>query len=159
MKKLIILFTVLLPVIALSQKSFQELVNEYEKECSEIVSDTILQSGYIEYELVPVIDVNGKISHYALGNPDTTWVKCDCPEYKDGNDRVYITGSGAYGISSSWSTDLINDHLTLEYDSHIPGTTKQEKQRVNITRDYVCEVKKRRVKPFSNHFWNWIKKQ
>jgi len=178
MKKLLIIIWSLMPFYSLAQeemntlvyrpdqakidalKDFKVIIEAYEKDCSEIVFDTIEQNGYIEYELIPVVTESGTVSHYALGNPDTTWNKVDCPEYKEGDNQELVWSSitSGYYIGSDME-DLSSASLTLEHLGPVDRSTKQEKQRISITRQYVCEVKKRQVLPFSHHFWNWIKKQ
>jgi hypothetical protein len=152
------LFTFLLalwPSIIFSQ-SFPQLVALYEKECAELVNDTIDQHGEIRYELVPVID-QGKILHYALGKPDTIWETPDCPKFKvAAHNGLSFVGarSGIYfGDNISYSTTL--GFTPASYP--ITNTQKAEKTVVKISRKYVCQVKRREVEPFSDHFWDWLK--
>lgn len=122
---------------AISAQSLPELIKQYEKECSAIVPDTIEQTGKITYDLVPVKNANGVILHYALGTPDTVWNAPNCPEYKE-----YHSGFIFY--------NSLNNARASE---------KANKTEVSITRKYICEVKLREVEPFSEDFWNWLRKQ
>ena len=150
MKKLPFIL-LLLPCLCAGQ-SFPELIALYEKECAEIVNDTVTQYGTVSYEIVSVLDNAGKIIHYALGKADTVWQKADCPDFKFPDRRGFtISSNGLYWSGSAG--------VTLTSSGPITGTTKQEKTTVEIERKYVCEVKLREVQPFSEDFWNWIKKQ
>lgn len=149
--KQIIIITLLFTQIGYSQ-SLTDLIKQYEKECSQIVNDTIEQDGTVDYSLIPVYDQNKNIVHYALGKPDTTWSKPDCNTYKYGYNYVYY---GVDTVSSYFGNSIIIN--TTNYP--IYKSEKQEKTKVKITRQYVCQVKERKVEPFSDHFWNWVKKQ
>lgn len=115
--------------LSMGAQSFQELVLEYEKDCAEIVLDTINQTGYV----FPSSE-NG---------PDTVWNKCDCPTYKV--DETY------YGFQ------IVSDSSMGFYYS--PPINEKKKPYREVERIKICRVQKRKVKPFSDHFWSWIKSQ
>ena len=142
---------IFLPCCCFAQ-SFPELIALYEKECSQITNDTVDQSGTVSYEVVPVIDPNGKILHYALGKADTVWQEPECPTFKypKPSDYLSISSDGYWGAS----------RLSLTGSNYpIYSSEKLDKTRVEITRKYVCQVKMREVEPFSEHFWQWLKKR
>jgi hypothetical protein len=141
--KLFAFLLALWPSFIFSQ-SFPQLVALYEKECAELVNDTINQYGEIRYELVPVIDQSGKILHYALGKPDTIWETPDCPKFKVAVNNGISFGRGIYfGDNISYSSTM----LINSADYPIANTQKAEKTVVKITRKYVCQVKRREVEP------------
>lgn len=143
-----IIFLLLISTSSFCQ-SLQDLVLLYEKECSQIVNDTIEQVGTINYALVPVVGQDGNILHYALGSPDTTWQEPSCPVFK------FPKKSNFYSIGSGWNNSIT---LTTTTDSYpIYSTEKQDKTRVKITRKYVCQVKLREIEPFGENFWEWVK--
>lgn len=143
-KAILILF--LVPQLIMAQ-SFQELIKAYEIECSETVKDTIKQNGTVTYKHLPVRNESGDIVHFVLGKPDTTWAKPKCHAYKRYASHNWQIGTLSANPSLTFTTN----------DGYILGTVKEEPYKSHITRKYVCNVKKREVKPFSNHFWNWIK--
>ena len=155
--KSIIICLIFIAVQPLSAQSFSELIKKYEKECSKLVPDTIDQEGTVTYDLVPVLDAKGKILHYALGKPDTVWNAPNCLEYKNSANVSYGLRWNSNGY---WSDGITNLSLTTYATAGpIQGSEHTEKTRVKVTRQYICEVKQREVEPFSEHFWNWIKKQ
>lgn len=137
MKNFLLLF-LLLPLPGAAQK-FADLIREYEKYCAEMVQDTIEQDGTITYELVPVMN-NERIEYYHYGKADTTWSKLECPEFKDSDVRLH-------GTILRWADRVIQ----------LPSP--EFKPQKNITRKHVCLVKRREVAPFSEDFWEWVKKR
>ena len=152
--KNVILFLALTATQCAVAQSLPDLIRKYEKECSQIVPDTIKQYGNVTYDLVPVKDAKGEILHYALGTPDTVWQEPSCPEYKDGYTLLIRSGSIRYIPDS---TTLFGSSPSL--NGPISGSEKPQKTVVPITRSYICQVKLREVEPFSEHFWDWLKKQ
>ena len=129
-------------------QSFQDLVLLYEKECNQIVNDTIEQMGVVKYELVPVIQ-DGNTVHYVLGNPDTVWQEPYCPEFKFPKNSNW--GSISLGHHQSFTLNTSTDSYPIYFSE------KQDKTRVVITRKYVCQVKLREIEPFGDDFWDWLK--
>lgn len=139
-----ILILILLPMFSQGQ-DFQKLIKEYEKYCAEKVADTITQHGTITETLKDV--GNG---YYQI-KLDTTWSKPNCPEFK-----TPINYNSGYII---WDGDITLTGTTSLYTAGaIVGTEEAEKKTRSVTRQYICECKRREVEPFSNHFWEWIKK-
>ena len=134
----------------LTGQSFPELIALYEKECAQLVNDTITQYGTISYDIVPVID-KGKIVHYALGKADTVWQEPTCKEFKypERPTASLISGGGWISLTGTNSLAYTSGPIT--------GTEKSKKTEVEISRKYVCKIKLREVEPFSEHFWKWIK--
>lgn len=144
MKKTILIL-MLVPQLCLSQ-SFNELITQYEKECNEIIKDTISQQGIVNYEYIPEKNSKGIIDRYVIQIKDTTWEKPDCPKYKF-NEYSGLTFSSGTSISLK-SSEL----QSIYYPVYI-----QETMKIYVSRDYICECKKREIVPFSENFWNWIK--
>jgi len=108
---------------------FKELLLEYEAYCNEIVLDTITEYG--------------KLMPYKQGLPDTAWIGYKCGEYKHGSPIVMTIGSLRFG---GWRVvdgmgNVLEDHPDPVYVKTI----------------HICSVKRARVEPWSEHFWNWIK--
>lgn len=141
MKKAILIL-MLLPILSYGQ-DFEKLIKEYEKYCDEKVTDTIMQHGTITETLKDV--GNG---YYQI-KLDTTWSKPNCPEFKTPNYNSTIS-------SGVFTDDIYYTVNTLSLGG-ITGTEQAEKKTRGVTRDYICECKRREVQPFSKHFWNWIK--
>lgn len=139
-----IIFLLLISTSSFCQ-SLQDLIMLYEKECSQIVNDTIEQLGTINYDLVPVVGQDGAILHYALGSPDTIWQEPICPFFK------FPKNSNWVNISS-----VSKNRFALGYHPAY-SSEKQDEKTVAITRKYVCQVKLREVEPFGDHFWKWVK--
>lgn len=144
------LFILLLPCFLQAQQSLPDLILAYEKECEKLVKDTIEQNGVVSYELIPV-KAGEVISHYVYGNADTVWNEPNCPEYKY-SEFGYTALSNGITLGYGSNTAFIGGNPIL-------SSTKQQKQLVRITRQYVCEVKLREPEPFSEDFWNWLKKR
>lgn len=141
-----LLIILLFPLVGYGQ-SFPELIAQYEKDCSQIVNDTIEQTGTISYEIIPVYDQVGKLAHYAYGKADTVWDEPECGVFKFLNYSTWLKG-----------VVLWNQGITLTDNSYpIYSTERQATTKVRITRKYVCQVKQREVEPFSEHFWEWLK--
>ena len=140
MKKAILIL-MLLPIFSYGQ-DFKKLIKEYEKYCAEKVTDTILQHGTITETLKDV--GNG---YYQI-KLDTTWTKPSCPEFK--TPKNYNLGYVLY------DDNMITLTGTTAFGG-IYGTEEAEKKTRSVTRQYICECKRREVEPFSDHFWNWIK--
>lgn len=140
MKYIIIFF--LLPQFLMAQ-DFAKLVKEYQAECDEIVLDTIKVRGTIKYELLPVYD-QGELVHYAFGRPDTVWAKPECQEYKH-YPMFYLASAPVLNQSDGFFS-LSKATIAIAANGH----------EVAIEKDHVCQVKRRKVEPFSTHFWEWI---
>lgn len=151
MKKLLILFCLIWAYSeAQAQSDLASLIAEYEKHCAQKVPDTITQYGTITYKMVPVKDGAGKIVHYAMGEPDTTWLKPDCGKYKSHRVRD--------SIFSGWIDDNYGITLTSsEIGGPILKTTQSDGYKEQATRKYVCYVELREVEPWSDDFWSWVK--
>lgn len=136
--KRLLLSLFLSPVCCFGQ-SLPELIARYERECSQIVKDTVSQRGIVSYEKVPVVGPNGRVLRYTLGSADTVWRKADCPEFKFGASRMWLTPSAYYPED----TEVVSG----------------DKVRMEIVRPCACDVRLRKVEPFGEHFWEWAKKQ
>ncbi len=140
MKKLLLLLA-LLPIITTAQ-SFKDLIKKYESHCNETVLDTIRQHGTVTETFE---QING--TYYWAVKLDTVWEAPDCPEYKTPVIHFLTSAQIHLDVSSA----------SLTYTGAIYGSEKGDKKQRSISRDYVCECKRREVEPFSEHFWNWIK--
>ena len=144
MKKIAtLLIAILISQTSFSQ-SFKDLIKKYEKDCNTIVKDTIKQYGTITETLVKV-----KTSNYFQVKLDTVWNKPNCAEYKESQNIQFNNGSVIWNNSFSSTTGL--------NVGYIIGAEKAENKTRAISRDYICNIKKRKIQPFSEHFWNWIK--
>ena len=141
MKKAILIL-MLLPIFSYGQ-DFKKLIKEYEKYCDEKVADTIMQHGTITETLKDV--GNG---YYQI-KLDTTWNKANCPEFK--------TPKNYSGYTILDGNITLTRTTSLYTTGAIVGTEEAEKKTRSVTRQYICECKRREVEPFSEHFWNWIK--
>ncbi len=145
MKKAILIL-MLIPILAQGQ-GFKELILKYEIDCNEIVKDTIKQQGIVEYKHVPVKDSDGNIMHYVIGKSKTTWKEPQCNEYKYDERTIFI---GNFNVSMS-------PYITVDTSGELTISEVINPIKTSIERDYVCDCKKRKIHPFSKHFWNWIK--
>ena len=141
MKKLLII-CLFAPCFTQAQ-TLPELIAEYENYCNELVPDTVLQEGLINYDLVPVMRF-GEIVNYAFANSDTVWQKVKCPEFKD-SDRLSFT---RYRITNNWEGETTPLHIEAMSKFRITEKT---------TRLHICTVKRREPRPWSEDFWNWLK--
>ena len=64
---------------------------------------------------------------------------------KSGKGFIYIEDTGE------------DEALLVTPEGEIKGTEKAEEKTRSVTRDYVCECKRREVEPFSEDFWRFIK--
>lgn len=146
MKNIIILLLITIAHQVFAQ-SFPDLIKQYETECAQIVPDTIPQYGIVTCSRVPVRD-RGKVIAYTLANPDTVWQACKCKEYKE-QDVSMFWGSGLMRIESVDETGLRTQY--------IESTT--EKIKLSVNRTCICQVKLRKPEPWSEDFWEWLRKQ
>lgn len=144
MKKALLILA-LIPMMAISQ-SFKDLIKKYEDYCNETVLDTIQQSGTVTETFEQI-----QGSNYWAIKLDTVWDSPDCPEFKITASLRFYNGYPTYNFDSSTNTTV--------WTGPISGTENGEKKRRWITRDYICECKRREVEAFSEDFWKWIKKQ
>lgn len=128
-----------------SAQSLPELIEKYEQYCNETVKDTIIQTGTITEKMVKVPGTN----YYAV-QLDTIWNSPSCPEFKQ------VRGYAPW-ISQGSVTYTTLDVGVVHTTGAIRGTEWSKENTRPIQRDYVCEVKRREIEPFSEHFWNWIK--
>ena len=107
---------------------FKEILLEYEAYCNELVLDTITEYG--------------KLMPYKQGLPDTAWIGYKCGEYKRGSPIVLTTGlrSGGWQVVDGMG-NVLEDHPDPVYVKTI----------------HICSVKRARIEPWSEHFWNWLK--
>jgi hypothetical protein len=120
--------------------------SKYLEDCNELVNDTIRQSGAVKYELVPV-KMNGKVISYNTMPLDTVWNHCNCRKYKINDFSDYIfSPSASDGIYLSGS---ITSSTGFMYSEPTRAT-----QILNITRDKICSIKKRKAS-FEDFFERW----
>jgi len=155
MKKLILFLLFFVNISLACSQNFIDLLNEYEDYCEEIVTDTLIQEGTIFWENVPVLNNDGKIIHYSIGNPSTIWSEVNCPDYK--HDRLdnfvnFISVGNNYSNNIWIATDTLTEWV-------LPNSIKTSSYETEITRKYICECKRRQVQPWSEDFWNWIKQK
>lgn len=105
-----------------------------------------LQELIVEYEaycnqtVLDTIQQDGLISYEATNGKDTVWLKPNCSKYKQADDR--------------WDC-ITADGLILHRGGFDLFAEEDETERVH--RPHVCRCKRRRIVPFSEHFWNWVK--
>ena len=138
MKRLIFFVTLLVPFLGNTQ-NLPELIKEYESFCNEIVLDTIKQSGTIMYSY----DKKGNQAEAK----DTIWNKPSCPEFKEGTYKMLSLVTG--NKPKYWATTELNKNF--ENKSNEPRYSKK------VERDFICECKRRKVYPFDDLFWEWLK--
>lgn len=111
--------------------TLQDYIKAYEADCYTQVLDTVKRCGTVQYEYIPAYE-NGVLLHYKAVPVDTIWElpKTEMYKYDDGN----------YSIISSWSIN-----------------TKQTEEK-QVCVDYIYTTLKRKVYPFSDDFWNFVKK-
>lgn len=149
MKKIIVFLLVIYSGSLMSQ-SFPELIEQYKKECNEIVQDTIIQTGIVTCDLLPVKAANGKILHYVIAAADTIWNTPECSQYKEYGHFRFSKGIWNVGISL---TDNSDELLLSHYIN-----PKTPKISLSISRKHICNVKRREVELFGDHFWEWMRK-
>lgn len=117
---------------------------QYLVDCNTLVPDTIKQDGTVNVKYKPVI-VNGEVSHYLLTPIDTVWTKCKCEDYKNG---LYIFSTGNVGIG--WGSLNVSTTNSITYTP-----AEQINNKINITRNKICHIKKRKAS--WDDFWNrWL---
>lgn len=165
MKNIFFTISLLLLSFAAQSQSLPFLIEKYEEYCNELVPDTVKQGGTITYDLVPVRDSKGRVIRYAADNPDTTWQTPECSGYK------YYPISGTVSEWNKPKYFILDDQIyygpTIPFGTidsvYVGGPNVTEFKRqpkkttVNITRDYICMVKRKPVEPWSQDFWDWIK--
>jgi len=147
-----ILCLILIATQSAMAQSLPDLIRKYEKECSALVPDTVQQRGKIAYDLVPVKNEHGAVMTYVTGASDTTWEKPTCPEYKFEVGNMRFLSTGYQNIR----------YFSTEFDYGVQPTIDSSGKRQivgTVTRPHACLVRLREVQPWSEHFWNWLKKQ
>lgn len=129
----------------LPAQSLPELIQEYENHCNEIVLDTIAIYGYSNLLYVPDTERSGNVTRMREGTvTDTVWMNAVCPVYRySASDDAMHAFNGAWKYPETDRTIRINPY------------NGQPIKKVEGTK--ICEVKRREIQPFSNHFWNWLK--
>lgn len=136
MKYIITILLLIITTLTHSQ-DFKTLIQEYEDYCNQEVQDTVTQTGY---SYTKVLD-NGEVVV-----EKTVWDKADCPTYKY-NESYFNFTTVAIDYSSH----------DLYWGNGIKTEKKESVNRFKVTREYICNCKLRKIIPFSEHFWNWIK--
>ncbi|MEX0314730.1 MAG: hypothetical protein AB3N18_11175 [Allomuricauda sp.] len=149
MKKTLLIL-ILLPIVSFGQ-DLKQYIQDYEKYCNQIVLDTIEQQGHVT-ESFKLID---REKGYWGVKLDTTWYEPECPEFKT-TRVIYWTSPTIQWHGVTTDTELIGDFVS---SGGISGSERGNKKQRPISRDYVCECKRREVQPFSEHFWEWVKDQ
>ncbi|MFT6125907.1 MAG: hypothetical protein ACJAVA_000349 [Flavobacteriaceae bacterium] len=147
MKTIKTIILILIVNLSIYGQDFKTLVKQYEKECNTFVNDTINQFGEVNFKHIPVKDKKGKILHYVISAKDTVWRKPLCNDFK----YEMQTYSGDIVFSGQ-----MFDSSTIALSNVNFGTTQIPSQ-IMVRRKHVCRIKKRKVEPFSTHFWEWIK--
>lgn len=118
-------------------------------DCNELVPDTIKQDGVVNVKYKPVV-VNGEISHYLLTPVDTVWTDCKCGKYKKNNSDLIWVDRGLSRTEYNPNFNLVWTGSSERYTS-----IKQVDNKINITRNKICHIKKRKAN--WDDFWNrWL---
>ena len=119
--------------------TLQDYIKAYEADCYTTVLDTTQQCGLVKYDYIPVYE-NDVLKHYKAVAIDTVWGKpVHMKPYKYDSEGTWVLGSGI----SVYTTEFITTFKLDEADE--------------VCIDYVYETLKRRVYPFSEDFWNFVK--
>lgn len=143
-----ILITIIFAIVLITStkaQTFQELLNDYNNYCNELVKDTIIQYGEVLGSYIPVVDDNGDICKYIFRGYDTTWAEPKCKEYKI-ND---------YSWGNLTTATSIDDGL-IKFNQPILSSwiTPQENIIKQVNRKHVCLIK--REKPTGEDFFRWV---
>ena len=133
----------------LQAQTIPDLLNEYRNHCNTTALDTVQQMGYVDYELLPVMDGHD-VKHYVLGNADTTWLHVQCPIYKMPKEHRMHTMRPVEGVTFDLRP-FVNDRPISNDDP--------PKQKRSIRRQYVCEVKQCRFGGYDDAFWIWVRER
>lgn len=154
----IFLFALLLPGITGGQ-TIQDIMVAYDDHCNELVMDTIEQTGVITYDLIPIKNKDGGIDHFVYSNPDTSWHKPECPEYKH-QEWYAVSSSGSFNLADGTHYFLMNDGYidSIVIDNRPSKVFDATKHKVKIKREYYCQVKRREIVYGSDYFWEYARK-
>jgi hypothetical protein len=148
MKKLKTIILIMIVSLSSYGQDFKTLIEEYESYANEMVTDTIIQHGAITETLEKI-----KGSTYYQIKLDTVWKTPSCPEFKTSYNMIFYGGSTSsnYSLNNTGYITLDNVERPLYNTAYSVNVTRP------VSREYICECKRREVAPFSNHFWKWIK--
>lgn len=153
MKKLLVVL-LMIPLLGLSQeKNLLGLWDAYIVDCNELVADTILQSGTVNIEYVPVF-AGKKVTHFNTVPVDTLWDKpSKCREYKNDIEHISEWGSPSFTNGGITLTGSISSNLTAGASYFTDPILKS--QKLAISRNQVCMIKKQKAS--WEDFWNrWL---
>jgi hypothetical protein len=146
MKQIIISLMVIAAINCKAQDSeYLKLWNKYVDECSEVVKDTITETGIVTYEISP------KDGDLKLVPKDTTWNTIECDEYKENN--WYSSGITISSLSNDYYTYANTGTLGVHSVSKPTKSTFE----TGIKRTKICNCKLR--KPNKEDFWEWLKEK
>jgi len=136
MKKLLLIsFTLLLNVAIGQESTFLSYWEEYHNECSQTVTDTLMEEGWVHYSLALEDDV------LKVSQSDTAWEEVECQKYKEENL--------IYSIGDLYVTSYVREYQTLEF--------RQENLYFKVTREKICTMKLR--EPTFVNFWLWLEEK
>lgn len=121
--------------------TLQDYIKAYEADCYTEVLDTIKRCGTVKYEYIPVYE-NEVLLHYKAVPVDTIWKTPNTKKYKHETYNI---------ISYGDITSIVTPSISTHYDVYI---TNQEPE---VCVDYIYTTLKRKVYPFSEDFWNFVK--
>lgn len=116
-------------------QTLQDYINAYEADCYTEVLDTTQRCGVVKYEYLPVYS-NDVLLHYKAVAVDTIW---ETP------------------ITKPFKHDDFNGFLTIGSGSWVTKTEEKIETPVRVCKDYIYTTRKRKVYPFSEEFWNFVK--
>lgn len=154
MKYLITLLWISFCASSYAQSDIKEMIIAYEDYCNEIVQDTVKQYGLIEKSFVK-IEGSGT---YQI-KMDTTWNQVPCPDYKYNSLSFGCWDISDASIISDFSSDFYySDNAAYTHQlNFVKGSEKSDKELIKVSRDYICDCKRRNIIPFSDDFWDWVK--
>lgn len=114
-----------------------DLIAEYKRHCNETVLDTVEQTGYVY--------TNEDL------RLDTVWLYTECPTYKFRDLGIFTLVDDALISGSTWYVDTMQGPSLSIYR----GRSFSEDLET-VTRPMICEVKRRELRPWSAHFWQWV---
>ena len=130
MKKVILILLLLIGTTVEAQ-NFEKLWSQYEKQCNELVNDTVTQYGVVSYVIINTDGLTAKFKQNT--NSDTVWNEFKCRRWKN-----------YYGIGYISKYHDQTDYL-VEFGDY----------NELVSQKRICHIKKE--KPSFEGFIMWIK--
>lgn len=117
-------------------QTLQDYIKAYEADCYTEVLDTTQICGVVKYDYLPAYS-NDVLLHYKAVAVDTIWENPTTKAFK--------------------YDDFNNGYIMIGRGSWITKTEGEIEAPVRICKDYTYTTLKRKVYPFSEDFWNFVK--